>query len=138
LGSTGETPGSGQTFEARKGLAFGVRNNLTGSCSDGAQPPVSVRKAPAPSARRKRPLVIPIPIVKIYTIESALLHPESRRIRSSRSPRPRKALVSVRMEDLVTRFKGLAAIKSIGYQTLLRQFVANRVYEEEKREGVLK
>jgi hypothetical protein len=32
----------------------------------------------------------------------------------------------------------LATIKGIGYQTLLRQFVADRVYEEEKREGVLK
>jgi predicted DNA binding CopG/RHH family protein len=53
--------------------------------------------------------------------------------------RPRKAPVSVRMEeDLVARLKGLAAIKGIGYQTLLRQFVADRVYEEEKREGVLK
>ena len=53
--------------------------------------------------------------------------------------RPRKAPVSVRMEvDLVARLKGLAAIKGVGYQTLLRQFVADRVYEEEKREGVLK
>jgi predicted DNA binding CopG/RHH family protein len=41
-------------------------------------------------------------------------------------------------EDLVARLKALAAIKGIGYQTLLRQFVADRVYEEEKREGVLK
>lgn len=53
--------------------------------------------------------------------------------------RPRKSPVSVRMEDdLVSRLKTLAAIKGIGYQTLLRQFVADRVYEEEKREGILK
>ena len=53
--------------------------------------------------------------------------------------RPRKGLVSVRMEnDLVNRLKALAAVKGIGYQTLLRQFVADRVYEEEKREGILK
>lgn len=53
--------------------------------------------------------------------------------------RPRKNPVSVRMEDdLVKRLKSLAAIKGVGYQTLLRQFVADRVYEEEKREGVLK
>jgi len=53
--------------------------------------------------------------------------------------RPRKGSVSVRMEnDLVNRLKDLAAIKGIGYQTLLRQFVADRVYEEEKREGILK
>ncbi len=53
--------------------------------------------------------------------------------------RPRKSPVSVRMEnDLVSRLKTLAAVKGIGYQTLLRQFVADRVYEEEKREGILK
>ncbi len=53
--------------------------------------------------------------------------------------RPRKSPVSVRMEDdLVSRLKTLAAVKGIGYQTLMRQFVADRVYEEEKREGILK
>jgi predicted DNA binding CopG/RHH family protein len=53
--------------------------------------------------------------------------------------RPRKAPISVRMEeDLMARLKALAAIKGIGYQNLMRQFVADRVYEEEKREGVLK
>ncbi len=53
--------------------------------------------------------------------------------------RPRKGPISVRMEnDLVNRLKVLAAIKRIGYQTLMRQFVADRVYEEEKREGILK
>jgi hypothetical protein len=35
------------------------------------------------------------------------------------------------------KIKVLASIKSVGYQTLLRQFVADRVYEEEKREGIL-
>lgn len=53
--------------------------------------------------------------------------------------RPRKRPISVRMEaDLVKRLKVLAGIKGIGYQTLLRQFVADRVYEEEKREGILR
>ena len=52
--------------------------------------------------------------------------------------RPRKGSVSVRMEnDLVNRLKVLAAIKGVGYHTLLRQFVADRVYEKEKREGIL-
>jgi predicted DNA binding CopG/RHH family protein len=52
--------------------------------------------------------------------------------------RPRKAPISVRMEnDLVNRLKALAAVKGVGYQTLLRQFVAERVYEEEKREGII-
>ncbi|MBA3473991.1 MAG: hypothetical protein H0T57_12325 [Rubrobacter sp.] len=53
--------------------------------------------------------------------------------------RPRKGPISVRMEnDLVNRLKVLAAVKGVGYQTLMRQFVADRVYEEEKREGILK
>jgi uncharacterized DUF497 family protein len=53
--------------------------------------------------------------------------------------RPPEAAISVRMErDLVNRLKALAGKKGIGYQTLLRQFVADRVYEEEKREGILK
>ena len=53
--------------------------------------------------------------------------------------RPRKTPVSVRMEEeLVDRLRVLAAVKGIGYQTLLRQFVSERVYEEEKREGILK
>ncbi len=59
--------------------------------------------------------------------------------RPKTKPRPRKGSVSVRMEnDLVNRLKALAAVKGVGYQTLLRQFVADRVYEEEKREGILK
>ena len=46
--------------------------------------------------------------------------------------------VSVRMEnELVNCLKVLAAIKGVGYQTLLRQFVADRVYEEEKRGGII-
>ena len=46
---------------------------------------VRVRKAPAPSALRKRRLENPVPIAKIYTIENAFLHPGSCRIRSSSS-----------------------------------------------------
>ena len=58
--------------------------------------------------------------------------------RPKTKPRPRKNPVSVRMEnDLVNRLKALAAVKGVGYQTLLRQFVADRVYEEEKREGII-
>jgi hypothetical protein len=59
--------------------------------------------------------------------------------RPKTKPRPRKGSVSVRMEnDLVNRLKTLAAVKGIGYQSLLQQFVADRVYEEEKCEGILK
>ncbi len=40
-------------------------------------------------------------------------------------------------QDTVKRLKRLAKHKGIGYQTLLKTFVSERLYEEEKREGVL-
>ena len=40
-------------------------------------------------------------------------------------------------EDTLRRLRALAAKKRIGYQTLLKQFVAERLYEEEKREGLV-
>lgn len=58
-------------------------------------------------------------------------------------PPPRKTSTSTKPinirfeEDLLERLQHLAAIKSIPYQTLLKQFVTERVYEEEKREKVL-
>lgn len=39
--------------------------------------------------------------------------------------------------DLSDRLEALAAAKGVGYHSLLEQFVAERVYEEEKREGIL-
>jgi uncharacterized protein (DUF4415 family) len=41
-------------------------------------------------------------------------------------------------EDVLERLKQLAAHKHKGYQTLLKEFVSERLYEEEKREGILK
>jgi hypothetical protein len=46
--------------------------------------------------------------------------------------------VPIRFEaDLLRRLRALAARKNIGYQTLLKQFLAERLYEEEKREGTV-
>ena len=46
--------------------------------------------------------------------------------------------LSVRFDrDTLTRLKALARKKHIGYQTLLKQFVIERLYEEERREGIL-
>ena len=46
--------------------------------------------------------------------------------------------VSVRLEhDVLFRLRRLAARKHFGYQTLLKRFVTERLYEEEKREGLL-
>ena len=53
-------------------------------------------------------------------------------------PRPRTKPVPVRFdEDVLRRLKALAAKRHIGYQTLLKQFVVERLYEEEKREGLV-
>ena len=52
--------------------------------------------------------------------------------------RPRAArLVPLRLgDDVVTRAKVLAAKRHTGYQTLLKEFVIERLYEEEKRAGL--
>jgi hypothetical protein len=52
--------------------------------------------------------------------------------------RPRTRPVPIRFDDdTLTRLKALAARKGIGYQTLVRAFVTERLYEEEKRAGIL-
>lgn len=52
--------------------------------------------------------------------------------------RPRARPISIRLdEDLLRRLKALARRKGKGYQTLLKEFVLERLYEEEKREGVI-
>ncbi len=53
-------------------------------------------------------------------------------------PRPRTKPISLRFdEDVLARVKVVAARKHKGYQTLLKEFVVERLYEEEKREGVI-
>jgi hypothetical protein len=39
--------------------------------------------------------------------------------------------------DVLKRLRALALIKHTGYQTLLKTFVVERLYEEEKREGLI-
>jgi hypothetical protein len=36
------------------------------------------------------------------------------------------------------RLRALAALRNTGYQTLLKEFIVERLYEEEKREGIIK
>lgn len=59
---------------------------------------------------------------------------------SPRQPRQPKAsfVTTLRLDaDVETRLKHVAALKQMPYQTLLKQFVSERLYEEEKRLGVL-
>jgi hypothetical protein len=52
--------------------------------------------------------------------------------------RPRTRPVAVRFDDdMLRRLKAVAARKHKGYQTLLKEFVTERLYEEEKREGII-
>jgi hypothetical protein len=54
------------------------------------------------------------------------------------APRPRTRPVAVRFDDsTLGRIKALAAHRHKGYQTLLKEFVTERLYEEEKREGIV-
>jgi hypothetical protein len=46
--------------------------------------------------------------------------------------------ISVRLDDdILRRLKVLAAMKRKGYQTMLKEFLVERLYEEEKREGLI-
>ncbi len=40
-------------------------------------------------------------------------------------------------EFTLKRLRVLAARRNTGYQTLLKEFVVERLYEEEKREGLI-
>lgn len=53
-------------------------------------------------------------------------------------PRPRTRPIAVRFDDdTLRRLKTLASRRHKGYQTLLKEFVVERLYEEEKREGLI-
>lgn len=53
-------------------------------------------------------------------------------------PRPRTKPINVRFDDFTLgRLKAMAERRNLGYQTLLKTFVLERLYEEEKREGAL-
>ena len=52
--------------------------------------------------------------------------------------RERTRPVAVRFDaDILRRLRVLAVKKHKGYQTLLKEFVVERLYEEEKREGIV-
>ena len=53
------------------------------------------------------------------------------------SKRTEAKTITIRMDlDTIERLQKMAEIKHKGYQTLLKQFVIERLYEEEKRGGV--
>jgi hypothetical protein len=53
-------------------------------------------------------------------------------------PRSRTTPVTVRFDDFTLgRLKDLAESRNVGYQTLLKELVIERLYEEERRQGTL-
>ena len=51
--------------------------------------------------------------------------------------RPRTLAVPIRFgADVIARTKALAVKRNTGYQTLIKEFVLERLYEEEKRAGL--
>jgi hypothetical protein len=46
--------------------------------------------------------------------------------------------VAIRFDEFtLKRLRALAALRNTGYQTLLKEFVVERLYEEEKRQGII-
>ena len=65
--------------------------------------------------------------------EEVRAHIEERRARTERT-QP----IPIRFDaDVLRRLRALAARKGTGYQTLLKMFVVERLYEEERREGIV-
>ncbi len=63
--------------------------------------------------------------------------PDDLRALPTREP-TRSRTIAVRFEDdVLKRVRAVAAKKHVGYQTLLKEFVLERLYEEEKREGLI-
>jgi hypothetical protein len=79
--------------------------------------------------------------VKQFEAELATAHEQEERRRKI----PKEALakgrttpVAVRFDEFtLKRLRVLAARRNTGYQTLLKEFVVERLYEEEKREGII-
>ncbi|MDL2342659.1 CopG family antitoxin [Deinococcus sp. MIMF12] len=71
--------------------------------------------------------------------ETAQQSPETQALLAALPTRPRKSRpTSLRLgTDLERRLRHLAELKGVPYQTLLKEFVLERVYEEEKRMKVI-
>jgi len=51
---------------------------------------------------------------------------------------PRTTPIAIRFDQAtLARLKAPAELRNTGYQTLLKGFVVQRLYEEEKREGII-
>jgi hypothetical protein len=97
---------------------------------------------PQPRQTRKRSKHEVDPVKGLSTDPEEFLEQEARRekiLRMQDVARPRRTTpIAVRFDQFtLKRLKALAALHNKGYQTLLKEFVVERLYEEEKREGII-
>jgi hypothetical protein len=75
--------------------------------------------------------------------EAELAAADERQARRRKFPKEafakgRTTPIAVRFDEFtLIRLRALAAHRNTGYQTLLKEFVVERLYEEEKREGII-
>lgn len=98
---------------------------------------------PPPSGRppRLRPGEVN-PVKGLNLDPEEFLKQEARREKALRMQdriRPGRTIpVAIRFDRFtLRRLKSLAALRNTGYQTLLKEFVIERLYEEEKRVGII-
>ncbi len=82
------------------------------------------------------------PVKDLSMDPEELLAAQARRQQAPRmqdAARPgRTTPVAIRFDQFtLSRLKTLAALHNKGYQTLLKEFVVERLYEEEKRAGII-
>jgi hypothetical protein len=105
----------------------------------------SSRSAAHPDATARRPRARPgevDPTKGLSLDPDGFIEQQARRekvLRMQDVIRPgRTTPVAIRFDQFtLTRLKALAALRNTGYQTLLKEFVVERLYEEEKREGII-
>ncbi len=76
---------------------------------------------------------------ELFQESSSTEYPDPSKLRRSQErPKKQSSSTHIRFDaDTTRRLKALAAVKGTKYQTLLKQFVVERLYEEEKREGIV-
>jgi hypothetical protein len=78
--------------------------------------------------------------LKQFKTEIAESEESKQRGHATRPPRARGRTtpIAVRFDEFtIKRLKDLATLRNTGYQTLLKEFVVERLYEEEKRERII-
>ncbi|HEU5317287.1 MAG TPA: CopG family antitoxin [Chloroflexota bacterium] len=63
--------------------------------------------------------------------------PDDLRDLPTRTPTSSRTIAIRFEDDVLRRVRTVAERKGMGYQTLLKEFVIERLYEEEKREGLI-